>query len=457
MPPTIKFDSKKFNPAFRPYMQATQRVQLFMGNRGSGKSIFNYQRAIVYALTKKYFRLVYCRKIADTIRKSIFQGFKDIIAEWDMQQYFSIKETDMQITCLLNGNQLIAFGLDNPEKLKGIKDPTHVLWDEMTEGTFADYGQLQAILRTQKAPTQFWGMFNPEHNFWGRETFFAESDKDEIPLGVVPAKTADTLIFKATFKDNPFINVEEYEAKLIELARGDENYLTVWIEGNWGSSQTGNEYMTKFNKAVHVMQVPFLPGKAVHLSYDFNALPYMTQLCGQVDVRDGYLQIRIFKEYCLPSPNNSTVAVGQAFLADFKERLTDLFYYGDASGNNRIAGKGNSTAFDDVVKVFTNYLSQASRRVLRSNPSVLKRRDFMNDLFDGRIYLNGMQVTIVIDENCKELIKDLRLLKLGIDGKLKKRVTDKASGLSWEELGHTSDALEYFVVRLFWDVFNAKP
>lgn len=451
---TFNIDETQFNPTFLPYMQAPQRVQLFTGNRGSGKSMFCYQRAIVFALTKDYFRMVYCRKVADTIRKSIFQGFKDIIHGWGLQQQFSIKETSMEITCIKNGNMLIAYGLDNPEKLKGIKDPTHILWDEMTEGTFADYGSLLALLRTQKAPTQFWGMFNPEHGFWGRDIFFADAANPVIPLGEVPAKTADTLIHKASFATNHFINAPQYEATLRELARGDENYLTVWLEGNWGMAQTGNEYITNFNKAIHVQPLPFIRGKAIHLSYDFNALPYLTQLCAQVLVGDNQLQIRVFKEYCLPSPHNSTTAAAKVFLQDYKSSITDLFYYGDASGNNRIAGKGNATAYDDVVRTLGRHLTQASRRVLRSNPPVLKRRDFMNSLFAGQLTYNGLAVSIAIDEHCTELIKDLQHLKLGMDGKLKTRVKNRATGLTWEEYGHCTDALEYFVIKLLWEVFK---
>lgn len=434
-------------------MQAPQRIQLFTGNRGSGKSVFCCQRAIIFALNKDYFRLVYCRKVADTIRKSIFQCFKDVINDWGLQQDFTIKETSMEITCK-NGNMLIAYGLDNPEKLKGIKDPTHILWDEMTEGNFADYSSLIALLRTQKAPTQFWGLFNPEHGFWGRDVFFADAHNPDIPLGIVPAATPDTLIVKASFTTNPFINAPQYEATLRQLARGNDNYLTVWLHGNWGVAQTGNEYITTFNKALHVQPVAFLRSTPVHLSYDFNALPYITQLCAQVLVGDGAMQIRVFKEYCLPSPNNYTVAAAKAFLQDYKGSMPDLFYYGDASGSNRIAGKGNATAYDDVVRTLGRHLNQASRRVLRSNPPVLKRRDFMNSLFAGDVTFNGMPVSIVIDEHCTELIKDLKHLKLGIDGKLKTRIKNRATGLSWEEYGHCTDALEYLVIKLLWEAFK---
>ena len=451
------FEPELFNPTFLPYLEAEEAIQLFIGNRGSGKTTFLFERAIIFALTKNYFRLVYCRKVANNLRDSLFQGFKDVIRSWNLEAYFQVKESEMDIICRLNGNALLSFGLDKPDKLKGISNPSHVFCDEMTEIDFQDYAALIGLLRTKKVKhTQFWGTFNPEYGFWGREYFFANAESDEIPMGVVAAKTASTLIYKASFKDNPFINAIEYEAKLLELASGDENKLTVWIEGNWGQSQTGNEYFIHFNKALHVSKIAFLAGKPVHNTYDFNTVPYMTLLSAQVNVTETEFQIRIFKEYCLSSPLNSTEAVSKAFLDDYIDRITDLFYYGDSSGNNNIAGKGNVTAFDDVRKVFYKLISEASNRTLKNNPSVLKRRDFINNLLAKKITYNGRTVILIIDEKCKELIKDMQKLKLGENGKLKKRVTDKLTGLSWEELGHCADALEYFIIRLLWDEFKKK-
>ena len=54
----------------------------------------------------------------------------------------------------------------------------------------------------------------------------------------------------------------------------------------------------------------------------------------------------------------------------------------------------------------------------------------------------------------KHTIKDLQSVKLGVDVKLKKIVKDPETGISYQELGHTSDALEYFIVKLLWEEFN---
>lgn len=457
---TFEFEQDMFVPCFLPLLEAEEATQLLTGNRGSGKSVFLYQKAIIFALTKKYFRLVYARKIADTIRSSTFQGLKDIIVEWGLEKYFIIRESDMKIICRHNGNMLIAYGLDKPEKLKGIKDASHVLWDEMTEGTFKDYAHLKGILRTTKVKqTQFWGSFNPEYDFWGREYFFENHESDEIPIGMVPTKRKNTLIFKASFKNNPFIDAKAYEAELRDLADGDENYLTVWIEGNWGQSITGKEFFTNFKKSIHVKQVPFIPGKPTHNTFDFNVVPYMTQLCIQVNLTDTEFQIRVFKEYCLEDPFNSTVAVCKRFIEDYGSQIEELFYYGDASGESKIAGKGNVVAFDDVRSMYRPYLHSASKRVLRKNPRIMKRRDFMNRLLSRKIIVDGLVAVLMIDEDCRKMIDDMQKLKVGVDGKLKKKVKDpKNKDITYELYGHTSDALEYMICKLLeFEFKNDSP
>jgi len=466
-----------FNQEFLPYLQAKQKIQLFTGNRGSGKSVFCAQRAVLFCLSRKYFRLVYCRKIANTIRKSIFQSFKDIIAEWGLGKYFQIKESEMDIICRLNGNMLIAYGCDNPEKLKGIKDPSHIFFDEMTESDFEDYASLMALLRTSKAQTQFWGCFNPEFAFWGREYFFKDHESEIIPEGEVAAKTEDTLILKKTFEKNTFIDPEKYRKTLLELAAGDENYHTVWVEGNWGRTVTGGEFYNAYKKRIHVGKVDYIEGLPVHLTFDFNVLPYMTMLASQVKRFSGFyntqdqqlvdklgpgikpvtvFQVRIFREYCLKDPFNTTEACCMHFIEGYGKYRPDIFFYGDAMGNKRHEGTGNKTEFKKVREILARYIDdQQSDRSWRANPSVLQRRKFMNKILLCWEIVPGVVIQIIIDESCVETQKDLQNVKLGVDGKMKQRYTDPKTKQTYELYGHTSDSLDYLLTKMFDSYFKS--
>ena len=39
-------------------------------------------------------------------------------------------------------------------------------------------------------------------------------------------------------------------------------------------------------------------------------------------------------------------------------------------------------------------------------------------------------------------------------GKLKKKIKDKRSGISYEKYGHTSDANDYFIIRIFANEYH---
>jgi hypothetical protein len=55
---------------------------------------------------------------------------------------------------------------------------------------------------------------------------------------------------------------------------------------------------------------------------------------------------------------------------------------------------------------------------------------------------------VLIDRSCEKLIKDCDKVKLGSEGKVKPKVKDEDTGENYEELGHTSDAMEYLVSEI---------
>src|SRR5258706_13039017 len=105
---------------------------VFYGGRGSGKSVFIAQRYLYKCLSAPYFRLLFCRKVARTIRNSQFQLFKGLIFRGGLSGLFTGKETGMESVCI-NGNKIIAAGRDDMEKIKSIPASPNVWCDEPTE------------------------------------------------------------------------------------------------------------------------------------------------------------------------------------------------------------------------------------------------------------------------------------------------------------------------------------
>jgi len=214
---------------------------------------------------------------------------------------------------------------------------------------------------------------------------------------------------------------------------------------------TGGEFYTSFNRLVHVDEVPPLDNTPVHISYDFNVVPYMTLLLFQiVETPNKKTQVRCFKEYCLPSPKNTTEAITTEAMRDYYDYMKHgLYYYGDATGKARDP-RASFHNYDIVQRVLQNLLHNYSDRVPKRNPPVIPRRDFVNALLE-----NKHSVEILMDNNCKHLIQDLEFVKEDQEGrKMKEEATDPVSKQRYQKWGHTSDALDYFLCAYFEAIFD---
>jgi hypothetical protein len=243
-----------------------------------------------------------------------------------------------------------------------------------------------------------------------------------------------------------------------EANLGDESAILKLVDG-YPFGQAGNAWFWAFRRDRHVRSVPYIPGLPVSLTWDFNVIPYMTCLAFQVEhltrymdqvgnkydeARPGFftlevLRLRFYKEYCFESPRNSIDAICQQFRQEHDPLKTEVFYYGDAMGLNRIEGLGNVTRFKIMEDFLFEYLHNDSKRVKNPNVMPLKRKDLMNDIFRGKY----PHIEIWIDEEMAKTIEDCENVKQGVDGKIKPKVKDPATGKQYEKWGHTSDALEY--------------
>ena len=257
-------------------------------------------------------------------------------------------------------------------------------------------------------------------------------------------------VVSARLSDNPDSEFRRIYGKQLEnLSHYDRRRL---LEGDWDAvAREGGEAFYSFNPEFHVQDLPFLPDLPVaHLSFDQNVVPYITMLAAQCRYdTDGTLEVRIFREYCLKHPRNTTKAVCEAFLMDHGNQVQEIFFYGDASGNKRDTRAAMSD-YDIAAATLRSKISARSNRVQRSNPEIRKRVLFLCSIFEGKV----PGVRLLIDRNCHNLINDLLYIKQDANGgKVKARATE--NGVSFERYGHTSDALEYLITKVCESQFAA--
>ena len=192
------------NDVFFPIINDDSKILILYGGYGSGKSVFEVDKLIDECLAGGYFRCFYGRKVMDTVRISVFLTLTDRIIERRLEhrfQYSKAENSSMVIKCD-NGGTFNPFGADNSDKLKSVKDPSHILCEEMDQFTLKDFGVLISRLRTPKIKSKFIGLFNTttvKKDHWIKTVFF--SDK-------TPAEFSDYSVTKlfCNYTDNHFLN-----------------------------------------------------------------------------------------------------------------------------------------------------------------------------------------------------------------------------------------------------------
>lgn len=245
------------NKSHKAIFEDENRFLIVYGGAGSGKSVAVMQKILIRVLSEENHRFVIARKVARTLRVSVFQLFKDLISSLDLEDNFKINKTDMTITNIKNNSQLLFFGLDNIERLKSIAGITGIFIEEASETEQKDILELNRRLRGEtKYYKQIILTFNPiSHLHWLKAHFFDN-----------PASKAH--IYKTTYLDNSFID-EEYKQELEDIKNYDEQQYRIYALGEWGVLN-GNIIHHRFNKDIHISNKTIHDFKVLCIGVDFN-------------------------------------------------------------------------------------------------------------------------------------------------------------------------------------------
>jgi len=424
--------------------------------------------SVVQLIVKKMLSLskentLVLRKFHVDIKDSIYSDFKTIIGDWGLTEYFLI-QTDF-ILCKLTGSFVRFRGLDDSEKVKGITGFRRVILEEISQFDEQDLKQIKKRLRG-RAGQQIIGIFNPiSEEHWIKTNVFDQEVLTEIPTEDMEGKwineNGNTVIMQTNYLYNVFIVgrwkdgkqvggfidqhvIEDFEKDKLT----DNAYYQVYGLGNWGKIRTGGEFWKDFDVNRHLTNIGYDPELPIFMSWDENVNPYLTCLLWQIPTIDKKKTAIQIDEICLPDPKNRRHHVCNEFMARYP-LVKGLYVGGDrTSMKEDTAKEKGENFFTDILKYLHGY--RPTLRIQSSNPSVVQSAGFINSCFAGRV-----DIPILINEKCRKSIYDYQYALEDSDGTLKKsHKTNKLTKVTYEEFGHASDAMRYFMTVAFANDYN---
>jgi phage terminase large subunit len=236
-PKTQTFDfsnTRLYNRAYIPLFKNSAEFLHLYGSAGSGKSRFAAQKEIVksFLSSRRDRKTLIVRKVAKTLKDSVYSELKTIIFDWKLDDCFDILKSPLQITNKLTGVTFLFIGLDDVEKVKSIAGVDRIWIEEATELTQqSELDQLRLRLRGF-ANVQITLSYNPidEHHWLNTDIH------EEKPKGHE--------FFHSTYRDNEQMLAKDPNyAKFIESTKeSNPNYYRVYGLGLWGQVVEGLIY-----------------------------------------------------------------------------------------------------------------------------------------------------------------------------------------------------------------------
>ena len=227
----LQLDKRIINDAFLCLWDDDTPMQISFGGSSGGKSRAEAQR-IVKDMLEGGRNYLCVRKVAKTIKQSIFNEICKVIRQFKVYEFCRINQSDFVIT-FYNDFQILFAGLDDVEKIKSITPIKGVITDiwieEATETSQTDLRQLMRRLRGHATvPKRIMLTFNPiMQDHWISTMFFAGWDNSKNYY-----KDDKIVILKTTYKDNLRF-LDQSEIDILENET-DKYWYDVYTLGNWG-------------------------------------------------------------------------------------------------------------------------------------------------------------------------------------------------------------------------------
>lgn len=213
------------NEVYQGFFDSTKKYNVLRGGAGSGKSYAVADDVILRTLEPVLSRTIVARKVAATMRQSVFRLIENRIHDMCLSDRFKINKTEMTFTA--GRNEIVLVGLDDVNKLKSIYDPTDAFLEEADQVTQSDFEEIDRRIRsiTGRKP-KITLSFNPTSAFsWLKKYFY---DTDTV--------SDETYHLTTTYRDNAFID-PGYATTIERLKETNPAAYRVYGLGEWGVTE----------------------------------------------------------------------------------------------------------------------------------------------------------------------------------------------------------------------------
>lgn len=391
------------NDVYIPYYNNSDRYLVLWGGSGSGKSVFASQKILLRCIGEEKHRFLCIRKVANTIRSSIYQRFYDLISSLGLMSEFDINKSEMRFTHRPTGNEILMLGLDDVERLKSIEGITGLWVEEATELSESDFDQLDLRLRGETINyKQIILSFNPiDESHWLKKRFF-------------DSQLSNCTTIRTIFKDNLFID-DEYRRVLEQKASVSPNLYRIYYLGEWGKEDVERPYCLNFKTDKHVKQCAFNPKLQVIFSLDFNVEPFVCE-AAHIWTDNTGMHFHNFKEIVIEK-NGDVESMCDLLESTFGiQVMSNSLFTGDAMQRKREITQRNNI---DAWRIIDNRFRLGRRLMVpRGNPSVKENRHLLNSI-------HAFHADFRIDPSCKKLVYDCQFAEANEDGDLVKKDRNK--------------------------------
>lgn len=381
------------NDKYIDLLEETIRHLVLYGGGGSGKSVFAAQKIVNRVLCERPHKFLVLRKVADTIKESVFAELKAAIAETGCAHEFETNKTDKTFTHKPTGNQILCKGLDEPEKIKSIKGITGMWIEEATEFTPDDLTQLNLRIRGKKEHyVQYIYSFNP-----------ISEDNEVVKKFVTPSSLpADTKVVHTTYHDNFFLSDED-KAQFEALKETNPLFYDVYCLGIPGVVDKSGKFLYTFDgNAQIVKSLPKSADLPMWVTFDFNIDPMTATIGQRIDANS------LFCYKSIQLPNSDIYAMCDLL----KTELHDWYIIatGDASGSNETGVVRGKSSYWKVIKEQLG-LKDTQLQIRNKNLGLIESRVLCNVI--------NKNMTVLLDEQgCAPLIQECKYAKVDERGVL---------------------------------------